>query len=65
MNVVKFLSATHFKGNNVIEFRIFGGTKNIDSLLSYTQDAIDVFYRSIKSFCDKPEEIIADVCVFH
>jgi hypothetical protein len=61
VNTDKYLSMTHHKKNNVIEFRIFGGTKNIDSLLKYTQDAIDVFHNSVQGFCDKPEQIIAKI----
>jgi hypothetical protein len=58
LNTYKYLSMTHHKGGNVIEFRLFNSVNDIDTLLSYTQDAIDIFINAIKRYCKNPVDTI-------
>ncbi len=61
INSVKKLSMTHHKNNNVIEFRIFNSNTDINKLLSYTQDAIDVFNNAIQKYCNHPENTLVPI----
>ncbi len=54
----KFYSITNHKQNNVIEFRVFPSDTNINILLEYTQDAIDIFQSSINKYINNPEKTI-------
>ncbi len=54
----KHYSLTNHKKNNVIEFRVFPSDTNIDTLLQYTRDAIDVFESAIKKYIDNPQKTI-------
>jgi hypothetical protein len=61
INSVKYLSMTHHKNNNVVEFRVFNSNDDIDKLLSYTQDAINIFSSAIKRYCENPIETIVAI----
>jgi hypothetical protein len=61
LNNYKYLSMTHHKGGNVVEFRLFNSVNDIDRLLSYTQDAIDIFINSIKRYCENPIDTIVQI----
>ncbi len=61
INKEKYLSMTHHKQNNVIEFRVFNSSTNIEKLISYTQDAIDLFKNTIQKYCDNPEETLIQI----
>lgn len=57
VNKVKYLSMTHHKQNNVIEFRIFPAKVNIKQLLQYTKDAISIFEYSLNNYIQNCENI--------
>jgi hypothetical protein len=61
INKEKYLSMTHWKNNNVVEFRVFNSSTNIEKLISYTQDAINVFRGAIQKYCDNPEETLIQI----
>jgi hypothetical protein len=61
INSEKFLSMTHHKKNNVVEFRVFNSTTDIKQLISYTQDAIGVFKNAIQRYCDNPAETLVQI----
>ena len=54
----KYYSITNWKNNNVIEFRIFPSKNDINLLLNYTKDAINVFKSSIESYLNSPEKTL-------
>lgn len=61
INIVKYYSMTHWKNNNVVEFRIFPSKNDINLLLGYTKDAIDVFSSSISSYINNPEKTLLNL----
>lgn len=61
INSEKYLSMTHHKNNNVVEFRIFNSNTDIKKLLSYTQDAITVFEGAIQKYCNNPENTLIQI----
>jgi len=60
-NSEKYLSMTNYKQNNVIEFRIFNSNSDIDKLVSYTSDAINVFKSAIEKFIKNPENTLIQI----
>ncbi len=58
VNNQKYLSMTHHKQNNVIEFRIFPAKNNIKQLLEYNKDAINVFEYSLNNYIHNTQEIV-------
>jgi hypothetical protein len=61
INKEKMLSMTHHKQNNVIEFRLFNSSTDIEKLISYTQDAITVFRGAIQKYCSNPIETLIQI----
>jgi hypothetical protein len=61
INNFKKLSMTHHKQNNVIEFRVFSSSTDINKLISYTQDAIDIFKGAINKYISNPEETLVQI----
>jgi hypothetical protein len=61
INSEKYLSMTHHKNNNVIEFRIFNSNTDINELLNYTQDSIAVFDKAIQKYCNHPENTLVPI----
>ncbi len=61
INEYKFLSMTHWKKNNVIEFRVFPSKNNLSLLLNYAKDAMKVFQSSIQSYLDTPEKTLMNL----
>lgn len=53
----KFLSLTHWKKNNVVEFRIFPSEITTLPLMTYVKDAIKIFSNSIKDYSNNYQEI--------
>lgn len=58
LNHEKYISMTNHKKNNVIEFRVFPSKNDVNTLLKYTQDAIDVMSQSAKEYSFNFENII-------
>lgn len=58
VNTKKYLSLTHWKQNNVIEYRIFPSVNKVETLLHYTQQAVKNFKSSINNYIKHPDKII-------
>ena len=61
INREKFLSMTHWKKNNVIEFRVFPSKNELPLLLNYAKDAMKVFQSSIQSYLNAPEKTLMNL----
>jgi hypothetical protein len=61
VNSEKYYSMTHHKNNNVVEFRVFPSKNDLKLLLSYTQDAINVFKSSLESYVYNPERTLMNL----
>lgn len=51
---IKYYSLTHWKRNNVVEFRVFPSKNDINLLLKYTKDAVDLFESSLSKYISDP-----------
>ena len=61
INREKYLSMTHWKKNNVVEFRIFPSKNDLSLLLNYAKDAMKVFQSSIQNYLDNPEKTLMNL----
>jgi hypothetical protein len=57
----KGLSLTNYKNNNVLEFRVFPSSNDIEKLLEYTSDAISVFTNGIENYLEHPSKTILEL----
>lgn len=61
VNINKYLSMTHHKNNNVVEFRVFNSSVDINTLIQYTQDTISIFKNAIQRYIDNPQETLVKI----
>lgn len=58
---VKQLAITNHKKINVIEFRVFPSKNNIETLIQYTQDAINIFQTAMNNYCKNARKILSKI----
>jgi len=52
---------TEYKRKNIIEFRIFPSKSDINLLIEYTNDALNVFKKSIKEYKQNYDKLVIDI----
>lgn len=57
---VKYTSL-HRKNDSLFEFRVFPSKTDIDTLMEYTQDSIDLFRTAVQRYIDNSSDIIFDL----
>jgi len=61
INIEKYISMTEYKRKNIIEFRIFPSKSDINLLIEYTNDALNVFKKSIKEYKQNYDKLVIDI----